>query len=130
MKIREGVMNSQWSGECGESSYEMTQPEFEEMSAKAKAEADVNKKKSKLEHGDIIEVEYSGTDPEALEITEVVEDLVVGSSEYNDWCCERCRVVTKQGTVIATRNGCAACNDGFSHGEDRFVRRLGPDNLP
>ena len=119
MKIRSGVVSSQWAGECGENSFEATTVEFAEFALKQIKASDENKKKETLTPGDVVDAEYTGTDPETLDVTEVVQELQVGSSEYKGWVCDRC-----------SSEGCAHCNDGFKFGEDRFVRRLGVNNLP
>jgi hypothetical protein len=130
MKIRKGVLNSQWAGECGESFEECTDEDFADFTTACKDEADENKDKDDLKLGAIINVELSGTDPDALEVMEVQLPLVVGSSEYDDWCCENCCSVAEDDSKRASDNGCAACNDGFKFGDDRFVVRHGPKRQP
>lgn len=130
MLIREGVMSSQWAGECGESLEKWTDEEFANFSADCKRQADENKNKDDLQMGAIINVELSGTDPDALEVTEVQLPMGVGSSEYDGWCCHNCCSEAEDGTKRASDNGCASCNDGFMFGDDRFVVRHGPKREP
>lgn len=108
MRIREGVMSSCWAGECGENSYNMTEEEFEKFEKDARELEEKNAKKPRLTEGDVVSVDGSG---DVLEVTEVVE--VYGSSAAaakDGWLCERC-----------DGEGCCHCNDGYAHGEDRFI---------
>lgn len=136
-RIREGVLNSQWAGECGEVRYDVEQETFMSKAKDLMKCAEANRLKNDLDDGAVIHVELDmSSDVSCLHVTEVVESLKIGSSEYDDYVCKNCatRKIDEDFPdclwLSASEDGCARCIDGFKQGESRFVQRHGPKNQP
>lgn len=131
MKLRTGVVGSQWDDE-GPATEDWEPLAFAGLVQELTAEAAAVERlpRNRLRRGLCVAVEGDDTD---LTYT-LIEEVLEHHTDIYEWACEHCREGNKpyaeNGEPNAVGKGCSNCNDGFGHLDDRFVLLVGKDKHP